>query len=142
MLEFMKRLEILVADWLDSGKLSLVQISDKTDTPVPIVLETISSVVPKITDVHEQIAQKDVELALNSLRQRLMPELEAQKIRDQKRRIRARQAYEELSQKICQYQVSREWRKAYKSISYFAGLRKSDLDNDTLLTVCNDCLRL
>lgn len=142
MLEFMKKLEEMVNEWPDQTKISLVQISDRTNCPVPVVLETISSVLPKITDVHEPIARKDVDLALNSLRQRLMPEIEAQRQRDHRRRTRTRKAFEDLMLKINEYQSMREWRKAYKSISYFTGLRKPDMDNEILLTACNECLRL
>jgi len=142
MLSFLERFDRFVADWPDNTKWTISQIAEHTVTDVPTALEAISASVDKFYDIHEPLTRREAENALCALRGRLQHQIEAQRRQFQLKCSQVSRSYESLMDKIRCYQKEKNWRHAYRSLTYFIGKNADYLSDEQKIEIYNDCLRL
>jgi len=142
MLDFLDRFEAVLADWPDGEKLSFHQLSDRTSTPIPHVIEYVCLGLGKSYDVHDMISRRESDNALNSLKQKLRTEIEAKERRVEAQRNRALDGYRSTMDKVRQKLLEKNSYGAYRTLSYFAGNNEQHLDRETKISIANDCLRI
>ena len=82
MLDFIIELEKMLKIWPDNVKWSIVQISDKTKSKIPHVVDCLTDALGKALDVHDPMTYNEVNKAFGVLRERYRPEIEARRIRE------------------------------------------------------------
>lgn len=142
MLDFLLALERLIKIWPDNVKMSLVEVAERTQTPVPYVVECITEVLNKGIDVHDPLTFNEVNKAFVLLMDRNRGELEALRQREKQAVAMAVDAYDQTKAKIRIMEASRNWRAAYKTLNYFYGLHHSRLPSELKIDLCSECLRL
>ena len=64
MLDFLMELEKVLKIWPDNVKWSIVQISDKTKTKIPHVVDYLSDALSKSLDMHDPMTFNEINKAL------------------------------------------------------------------------------
>ncbi len=141
-IKFMEVLERVLRTWPDGEKQTFFALAEQTKFNIPHVIEFLSEGLERSLDVHDPISKKDTEQALSSLQHRLQHELEADRQRRQSRQDQSVRAYNRIMTKVCELTRERQWYQAYRTLSYFGGSHVEFLDRDSLITLCNDCVRI
>ena len=141
-LGFFTAFETLISDWPADEKRPLTDISERIGFNLPQIVEYLSDVIDKAGDVHEPISRKEADKGLLLLKQRKRADIEAHERREQKAREKVIAAFDATMDKVRKLQSGQNWYSAYRTLSYFAGVNASYLSSDTMLNICNDCLRL
>ena len=142
MLDFVCEFERVVSKWPQEACWTVAQVADYTATGVPQVVEVLSEVLGRELEVHESIGLSDATKALNILKDRLQVQLAARQKRIEETRAKAVMAYDNVMEKVRILQMTKNWRSAYKTLSYFGGSYEKQLPVEILQTLCGDCLRL
>lgn len=142
MLDFIFELEKVLKVWPDNVKWSIVQISDKTASKVPHVVECLTDVLGKSIDVHDPMTYNEVNKAYNSLRDRYRQEIEERKLKDRLAVENAIASYDNIMSKVRVMETTKNWRSAYKTLNYFYGIHHKKIPGDLKVNLCNECLRL
>ena len=142
MLDFICQLDRVLTKWPESASWTLAQIADATEASVPQVVDYLSDVLDRELEVHEALTRQDAAQALSVLKDRNAPQLAARERRMSERREKAIQAYDVTMEKVRVLQTAKNWRAAYKTMSYYVGRHEKDLPDDLLPSLCGDCLRL
>lgn len=142
MLDFMLKLETLIKIWPDNVKWSIIQIAEKTQTPIPHAVEFLTESLNKNLDIHDPMTFNEVKKAYLILQDKTRSELETRQIKERQRVEKATKAYEKIMDKIRLLQTTKNWRNAYRTLSYFYGVHKDNLPREVVINICDDCLRL
>ena len=142
MLEFICDLENLLNRWPSDAHWTLAQIADEANASIPLVVEVMCGALNRELEVHEAISLKDATEAVRALKERMRVQLAARQRRLDAQKEQAILAYDQAMGKVRILQMGKQWRAAYKTISYFVGVHEKNLPNDLILTLCGDCLRL
>ena len=142
MLDFICELERVMGKWPETTCWTLAQIADNTRTGVLQVVDILSDTLDRELEVHETLTHAEALQVLVALKERMSGELAARQKRLDLRREKAIRAYDLTMEKVRVLQATKNWRTAYKSLSYYVGCHENDLPEDLLLTLCGECLRL
>lgn len=142
MLDFIFELEKVIAKWPDSATWTLAQVSDYTGASIPLVVDIMSDVLDREIEVHETVTHTEAAKVLSTLRDRMAGQIVARQKRLDAQREKAMIAYDGAMEKVRVLQMGRNWRSAYKTLSYFVGCHEKDLPADLLSSLCGDCIRL
>ena len=142
MLDFICELEKVIGKWPEATSWTLAQIADKTKTGVPQVVDILSDTLDRELEVHETLTQAEAAQVLGTLKERMAGELAARQKRQDERREKAIRAYDLAMEKVRVLLAAKNWRSAYKTLTYYVGCNEKDLPDDLLLTLCGECLRL
>ncbi len=142
MLDFIFKLRGTFTDWLPQTRWTFVQISEKSGENIDHIVDVLSDVLGVEYDLGASVTREDVEKALEILKERVRPELEAME-KDQKvRRDKAVRTYDITMEKIRVLQHTKNWPSAYRTLSNFVGTHEADLSVEMLLSLFGECLRL
>jgi hypothetical protein len=142
MLDFLLELDQLLKLWPDNTKQSLVDIAEQTATKVPHVVGCMSEVLPKCMDVHEPLTFNEVSKAHIALMDRHRGELEAMRQRQRQAVEQSILAFDKAMDKVHLMEAAKNWRGAYKTLTYFYGMHNERLPSEYVVSICNECLRL
>lgn len=142
MLDFICELEVVLGKWPEGDAWSLAQIADQTHTSVPQVVDFLSEILDRELEVHESLSRAEAVQAFTVLSERMADELAARQRHIELRRDKAVKAYDVAMEKVRVLLVAKNWRSAYKSLTYYVGCYEKDVPKDLLLNLCGECLRL
>tara|TARA_B100000902_G_scaffold391515_1_gene442293 strand:+ start:359 stop:1069 length:711 start_codon:yes stop_codon:yes gene_type:complete len=142
MLDFMLELEKVLKTWPDDTKWNLVQIADLTHSQVPHVVEYVTDALNKSFDIHEPVSFAEMSKAHAIIQERLHADLEKRRRREQQEVEKSVSQYKLLKLKVSKMETTKNWRAAYRTITYFYGLHKNRLPNSYVVEICDNCLRL
>lgn len=142
MLDFICELERVMGKWPDSASWTLAQIADSTQTGVAQVVDYLSDTLDRELEVHESLTHAEAAQALATLKERMAGELAARQKRLEQRREKAMRSYDVTMEKVRVLQGAKNWRNAYKTLSYYVGCHEKDIPDELLLNLCGECLRL
>ena len=142
MLEFVQALTKLVAAGDSSTQWEVGEIARDCDYPCHRVFEYLSIALGDGIDVREPISRSTLLQALVILKEKTRPQFILQQKRMLEQREKALKNYQIIMGKVRNSQQRGEWRKAYRSLSYYVSDNAHNLPVDLLLTIYNDCLRL
>lgn len=142
MLDFICELEKVIVKWPEGASWTVAQIADATSASVPQVVDFLSDTLDRELEVHESLTHAEGLNALKILKDRMSVQLAARERRIAERRERAIRAYDVTMEKVRVLQTSKNWRSAYKTLSYYAGRHEKDVGDELLLSLCGECLRL
>lgn len=142
LLDFICELERVLGKWPANASWTLAQIADATESSVAQVVDIMSDTLERELEVHETLTNVDAAKALAVLKDRMSDQLAARERRQVQRREKAVRAYDVTMEKVRVLLATKNWRAAYKTLSYYVGLHEKDLGNELLLEMCGECLRL
>jgi len=142
MLEFVQALSSLVAGGDSSTQWEVSEIARSCDYPCHQVFEYLSIALGDNIDVREPISRNMLLQALVILKEKTRPQFILKQKKMLAQQEKARKSYQVIMAKVRLSQRRGEWRKAYRSLSYFARANTDNLPADLCLTIYNDCLRL
>ncbi len=142
MLDFILEFERILRTSQDGSTWNITQIADATGSSIPKVVDILSDSLSREIEVHETISMQDATQALKLLKERMQPQLIARQRRLDANREKAVKAYDLAMDKSRVLQMTKNYRNAYKTLSYYAGRYENDLPSELLLAMCNECLRL
>lgn len=142
MLEFVHALEKLILEDPRCSQWELGDIAKQCDYPCHQVFEYITDALGEDIDARVPLIRSKLLQALVILKEKTRPQflLEQKRLLQQQKKIRRN--YETIMMKVRDSQKTGDWRKAYRSLSYFAGSYAQELPADLRLVLFNDCLRL
>lgn len=141
-LDFICELERILGKWSAATAKTLAQIADETNAAVPQVVDYLSDALDRELEVHEALTHADAVQALGVLKDRMSTQLAARERRMGERREKAIRAYDITMEKVRVLQAAKNWRAAYKTMSYYAGRHEKDVSDELMLSLCGECLRL
>ena len=142
MLEFVQALTSLVAGGDSSTQWEVSEIARVCDYPCHQVFEYLSIALGDDIDVREPLTRNMLLQALVILKEKTRPQFVLKQKKLLAQQEKARKSYDIIMDKVRVAQKNGEWRKAYRSLSYFASDNIDNLPADLRLTIYNDCLRL
>ena len=146
MLDFVFGLERLVAKWPanpGTGKeLTVTQIAEATVQGVAVAVDALAVALNKELDVQDVITLNEATQALKVLQERLAVQIQARARKVAARRDAAIKAYDSAQEKVRALQITKNWRNAYRTLTYFVGVHETDLPADLLVSLYGDLLRL
>jgi hypothetical protein len=142
MLDFILEFERILKTSQDGSTWNITQLADATGASIPKVVDILSDSLNREIEVHETISMQDAATALKLLKERMQPQLIARQRRLDAAKDKAVQAYDLAMEKSRILQMTKNFRNAYKTLSYYAGRYEKDLPSELLLAMCNECLRL
>jgi hypothetical protein len=142
MLDFILEFERVLKQWPEGNNWSITQIADYTGSSIPQVVDILSDVLNREIEVHENLSLQDAAHGLKILKERMQHQLIARQRRIEAHREKAVKAYDMAMEKARVLQMTKNWRNAYKTLSYYAGRYEKDLPEELLLSLCNECIRL
>ena len=142
MLDFICELEKALTKWPETATWTLAQIADQTFTGVPQVVDYLTDTLDRELEVHETLTRAEAVRALDILTERMSAQLAARQKHLDDLRDRAIRAYDGVMEKIRVLQATKNWRSAYKTLSYYVGCYEKDLPKDLMIELSGECLRL
>ena len=142
MLEFVQALTKLVARGDSNAQLEVSEIARTCDYPCHQVFEYLTIALGDDIDVREPLSRNLLLQALVILKEKTRPQFVLQQKKRLAQQEKSRKNYQIIMTKVRTAQKNGEWRKAYRSLSYFASDNADNLPDDLELTIYNDCLRL
>jgi hypothetical protein len=142
MLNFVLELDRVISRWPENAHWTVAQLADYTNSPISVAVDAVSTTLNREFDLHETISQSDGKQILVALRDRLSRQLEQRQRKIQADRDAALKAYELTMESIRVSQAAKDFRTAYKTLSYFVGRYHKNLDVPLLVSVCGDCIRI
>ena len=142
MLDFLLNLEQLLKIWPDNAKWNIVQIAEQSRTQIPHVHEYLSGALNKSIDIHDPLTFNEVSKAHAIISERYKVQLEGRRLREKQAIEDSIRAYDFAQEKIRVMLTAKNWRGAYKTLSYFYGINKNLLPGEIITSVCDNCLRI
>lgn len=142
MLDFICAMEQTLTKWPENASWTLAQIADHTATGVPLVVDYLSDTLDRELEVHETLTKAEATKALEILTDRMSGQLAARQKQLEEMRDRAIRAYDTVMEKIRVLQATKNWRSAYKTLSYYVGCYEKDVPKDLMIELASECLRL
>lgn len=142
MLQFVLEFERVIGRWPDNVSWTISQIADYTNSSVSTAVDAISTSLNREFDIQESINSQEGRQVLQCLRERMSRQLEARQRKIQSERDAAMRAYDLTMDSIRVSQQAKDWRTAYKTLSYFVGRYEKNVDQSLLVSLCGDCIRL
>ncbi len=142
MLNFIDNLEKLVISWPQSNKLSIPQIADHTATPVPKVIMYLGEAADHTYDLQDTMNQSDLIEHLDRLKTMKAKDLEQRARELAAVRQKAFESYEQTMEKVRVQETAKNWRGAFKNLTYFIGENERCVSREILFSAVNDALRL
>ena len=142
MVDFILALGEVINNWPENTKLTLGQISQQTKVSMPQVVEAMSYGLDRALDVHEPLSFKDTDRCHNNLRQRMHAELIARARFDEDLRRRTSDAFTLMYDKVRSMQAMKNWRGAFRTLSYFLGTHEKNLPREHMIPATEECVRL
>lgn len=142
MLEFVHALERLIIEDAKRTQWELGEIAKLCSCPNHEVFEYLTVALGDDLDARENISRSSLLQSLVILKEKTRPQFimrQKQLLRQQKQ---AQESYHLVMDKVRIFLQKRDWYKAYRSLSYFAGNHADDLPNDLQLNLYNDCLHI
>lgn len=121
MLNFVLELDRVIAKWPENAHWTVAQLADYTHSPISVAVDAVSTTLNREFDLHETVSVTDGRQMLNALRDRLSRQLEMRQRKIQADRDAALRSYELTMESIRVSQAARDYRTAYKTLSYFVG---------------------
>lgn len=141
-LDFIDKFETIIDTWPKDVKWPLTYLAQVTKTELPYVVEYIEEILNRPLDIHEPLPHKDGERALMLLKQRMRTEIEGRRKRRERQKLQALHGYDKIMEKVRTLQAERNWYGAYRTLTYFMGTHGEQLNPETKVSICNDCLRI
>ena len=141
-LDFIERFESMLSGWPRDQRAPMTEISKETLTPLPFVVEEVTSILSKAIEVHDPLTYRECDRALGLLRQKYRNEIERRKQRLEAVRLQAERSYQKTIERVSKLASTQNWYAAYRTLNYFAGMNDSKLTSETMLNICSECLRL
>lgn len=142
MLNFVLEFERVVGRWPENSPWTIAQIADYTNSSISTTVDAISTSLNREFDLQETINAAEGRQVLSCLKDRMARQLEARDRKIQADRDAAMRAYDLTMERIRVSQQARDWRTAYKTLSYFVGRYEKNVDHSLLVSLCGDCIRL
>jgi hypothetical protein len=142
MLNFVLELERIIGRWPENTPWTIAQIADYTNSNVATAVDAISTSLNREFDIQESINLAEGRQVLQTMRERLSRQLEARLRKIQLEKDAAMRAYDLTMDSIRVSQAAKDWRTAYKTLSYFVGRYEKNIDQGLLVSLCGDCIRL
>ena len=142
MLDFMLKLEDVLKIWPDNTKWSVVEIAERTRTKVPHTVEYLSEALSKNLEIHDPMSFNEATKAHAFIMEKKRGELEARRRQELRDIEKAVASYSHAMEKVRQMEQKKNWRGAYRTLSYFYGIHKNKLPAEILVQICDDSLRL
>lgn len=142
MLNFVLEFERIIGRWPDNTPWTISQIADYTNSSVSTTVDAISTSLNREFDIQETISATEGRQVLQCLRERMSRQLEARLRKIQSEKDSAMRAYDLTMDSIRVSQQAKDWRTAYKTLSYFVGRYEKNIDQALLVSLCGDCIRL
>ncbi len=142
MLDFICELEVLLNKWPDHDQWTLAQIADYTKTSVPQLVDFMTETLDRELEFHETLTREETLKVLEILKEKMKEPLEARRKQILALRQKAIDAYEQTTEKIRVLLLTKNYRSAYRTLSYYAGRHEKDLPPEMTLEICGECLRL
>ena len=142
MLDFVLELDRLVQKWPEGAAWNVSQIATYTETPVTKVIEFLSGILERDLESQDPLSFEEITKVHTVLRERMQYQLIAREKAIRARQIKAAALYDIVMEKVRVLQAGKNYRSAYKTLSYFVGQHEKDIDRDLRLTLFGECLRL
>lgn len=142
MLNFVLEFERVISKWPDNTPWTIAQLADYTNSTVSVAVDAVSTSLNREFDIQETVTATEGRLVLATLRERLSRQLELRQRKIQADRDAAMRAYDLTMDCIRVSQQAKDWRTAYKTLSYFVGRYEKNIDHTLLVSMCGDCIRL
>jgi hypothetical protein len=142
MLEFALAFEKVLVRWPDNMPWTIAQIADFTNSSISTSVDAVSTTLNREFDIHETITPAEGRQVLAILKDRLHRQFEARERRIQSHRDAAMRAYELTMERVRVSQMAKDWRTAYKTLTYFVGRYDKNINHDLLVSLCGDCIRI
>ena len=142
MLNFVFEFERVIGRWPDNTPWTIAQIADYTNASVSTAVDAISTTLNREFDLQETITATEGRQVLVILKDRMQRQIDARDRKIQADRDAAMHSYELTMESIRISQMAKEWRTAYKTLSYFVGRYEKNIPRELLVTLCGDCIRL
>ncbi|MCY4443972.1 MAG: hypothetical protein OXC44_04130 [Proteobacteria bacterium] len=142
MIDFVYKLKDILPQWPTDSTLSVEDISSATETSVPHVIQYFSDGLKKSLDVTDKISHDEAKTALVQLTRELRSELEARSRELAQKQAQTLEAYERMMLRMRRELQGRNWPKAFRTLSYFAGENRENLPDDYLISLCSDIVRI
>ena len=142
MLDFVLEFDRVIGRWPENTPWTIAQIADYTNSSVSTAVDAISTTLNREFDLQETITATEGRQVLTILKERMQRQIEARDRKIQADRDAAMRSYDLTMESIRVSQMAKEWRSAYKTLSYFVGRYEKNISRDLLVTLCGDCIRL
>lgn len=142
MLNFVLEFERVIGKWPENTPWTISQIADYTNASVSTAVDAISTSLNREFDIQETISATEGRLVLQCLRERMSRQLDARLRKIQSEKDAAMRSYDLTMDSIRVSQQAKDWRTAYKTLSYFVGRYEKNIDQHLLVSLCGDCIRL
>lgn len=141
MLDFIYKLNENLPSWPVGTRWSLNQLSTATETSIPHVLQYLTEGLGADIDLTTTISRDEAAEAMLFLSKKMQPEIERREKDLAKKRQESVNAYNVIMRKVNSMQIAGNWRGAFRTLSYFAGVQESFLPPETLLNICSETMR-
>jgi hypothetical protein len=142
MLNFVLEFERVITKWPENTPWTIAQLADYTNSTVSTAVDAVSTSLNREFDIQETISLAEGRQVLQAIRERLSRQLEARQRKIQSDREAAMRAYDLTMDRIRVTQQAKDWRTAYKTLSYFVGRYEKNIDHHLLVSLCGDLIRL
>lgn len=141
MLEFFLAFEKIVEKWSGSATMTLTQVAELTKSTIARTVDAVSASLNREFDVNESITQAEAKLVVTALRERIQPQLQARDRKLSAERDAAVKAYDATMERVRVILQMKDFRTAYRTLSYLAGRHEKSLPHEILVCLCGDLLR-
>ncbi|MCX6119908.1 MAG: hypothetical protein NT027_20425 [Proteobacteria bacterium] len=142
MLNFVLEFEKVISKWPDNTPWTIAQLADYTNSSISVAVDAVSTSLNREFDIQETISLAEGKQILTTLRDRMSRQLEHRQRKIQADRDAAMRAYDLTMDSIRVSQQAKDFRTAYKTLSYFVGRYEKNIDVHLLVSLCGDCIRL
>ena len=142
MLDFILDLDRVLKIWPDNTKWNVLQIAAHAKAEPPQVVEFMAESLGKQVDVHDPLSFAEVSRAHAIMMDRKHGEFELRRLREQKIIEKAVDTFNATMEKVRIMSLTKNWRGAYRTLSYFIGSADMRLPQDVMVKACDEALRL
>ncbi len=141
MIDFIYKLNEVLASWPHGSRWSMAQLSEATETSMPHVLQYLSESLGKDFDISGQLTQDEASEVAEFLGKRFRPQIEERERKLSRKRAEALEIYDRIQDRVRVIQASGNWHHAFRTLSYFTGQYGDILPNEVVITLCSDTVR-
>jgi hypothetical protein len=135
-------LERVLKVWPDNTKWNILQIAAQTNAHPPLVVDFLTEGLAKQVEIHDPLSFNEVSRAHAIMMERKNGEIELRRQREQQAINKAVEALNATMEKVRIMGAAKNWRGAYKTLSYFFGVNSQRLPHVEVVQVADECLRL
>jgi hypothetical protein len=142
MIDFIYKLNSILASWPNGAQWSFAQVAEATDTSIPHVIQFIGEGIAKEIDVTGSISLDEATAAVELLSRKMRPQIDAREKLLSEKRKKAAIGYDRMMEKVRILLATNNGHTAYRTITYFAGQYESILPKALLITAASDAVRV